>query len=345
MKLNLIYITVLLFIISGFTSCGESKPHDPKELMPKAKGDIGELMVVLEKDYWQGPVMSELKDLFEKDVMSLPQPEPMMKINTVTQKGFGRGVNEHHSILIVKIDDSPSNSKAYISKKDVDYYAVGQIVYILRAPSQAAAVELLKKQGNSLVNEYLNHTKDILNKKLSKTKSATINEELAITMGVNLNVTTDFTVSANNNDHIWLQKLQKRYSEGQDHEVQIGIMCYTYPYIDSLAFTLDKVLEKRDSTTKKYVKGFIEGSYMKTERLYGLEYEDKEVNGNYVFETRGVWKMHNAFMGGPFISLTTYDEKKNRIVVFDGYVYAPHFRKMDYVREVEAILYSFSFTE
>ena len=345
MKLNSIYITVLLLVIICFSSCGEGKPHDPKELMPKAKGDIGELMVVMDKNYWQSSVMSELKVLFEKDVMSLPQPEPMMKINTVTPEGFGRGVNEHHSVLIIKIDDSPANSKAYISEKDVDYYAVGQIVYILRAPTQAAAVELLQKQGKFLVTEYLNHTKDILNKRLAKSKSATINEELAITMGVNLNVTTDFVVSANNNDHIWLQKFQKRYSEGQDHEVQIGVMCYTYPYTDTLAFTLEKVIEKRDSVTKKYINGFIEGSYMKTEQLYGLEYEDKEVNGKYVFETRGVWKMHNAFMGGPFVSLTTYDEKRNRIVVFDGYVYAPHFRKMDYVREVEAILYSFSFTE
>ena len=35
----------------------------------------------------------------------------------------------------------------------------------------------------------------------------------------------------------------------------------------------------------------------------------------------------------------------SQLVTVDGYVYAPHFRKMEYLREVAAILYSFNFNE
>jgi hypothetical protein len=55
--------------------------------------------------------------------------------------------------------------------------------------------------------------------------------------------------------------------------------------------------------------------------------------------------MENALMGGPFMSLTMYDEKRDRIVTVDGYVFAPYFRKMEYMREVEAILRSFTFAD
>ena len=336
-----IFYFLTLFIV---TSCSETKT-DPKEFLPPAKGDLGEVVIVMDKNYWQGPVMEELKGIFEKEVMSLPQPEPLMQISMTTMDGFGKGVNQHHSVLVIEIGDSPSNSKPYISDRKEDYYAIGQVMYTLRAPNQAAAVELLKEGGEFLLSEFQKQTTDKLAKKFKATKSAKINEELGITVGVNIDIPTNFIVNASYSNFMWMMQMRKRYSEGQDREVQIGILCYSYPYTDSLAFSLDKVIDKRDEFTKKYVTGFIDGSYMKTEREYGLESSEKMIGDKYVMETRGVWKMEKAFMGGPFISLSTYDEKNQRIVVIDGYVYAPHFRKMEYLREVEAILYSFSFTD
>jgi hypothetical protein len=338
------YTMGCLMLLSLLVSCEET-PYNPKEFLPAAKGDMGEVVVVIDKNYWQGPVMIKLKEIFEKEVMSLPQPEPLMQMSIITMQGFGKGTNQHHSVLIIEIDDSPANKNAYISERKEDMYAIGQVIYTLRAPNQAAAVELLEQGGEFLLSEYQKQTSDVLAKKFKGMRSAKINEEMGITLGVNMDIPSNFIVAANYNDFMWMKQMRQRYSEGKDHEIQIGIMVYTYPYTDSLAFSMDKVLEKRDAMTQKYVSGMIEGSYMKTERTYGLESSEKMIGDKYVMETRGVWKMENAFMGGPFISLTTYDEKRERIVVLDGYVYAPHFRKMEYLREVEAILYSFNFNE
>ena len=43
--------------------------------------------------------------------------------------------------------------------------------------------------------------------------------------------------------------------------------------------------------------------------------------------------MHNGFMGGPFISLTTYDENRNRLVTVDGYCYVPQLKKEIFKRD------------
>jgi hypothetical protein len=64
-------------------------------------------------------------------------------------------------------------------------------------------------------------------------------------------------------------------------------------------------------------------------------------NGEYLVELRGLWRLENAFMGGPFISHTILDEKNNRIVTVEGFVYAPSLDKRNYVRELEAILQTF----
>ncbi len=45
-------------------------------------------------------------------------------------------------------------------------------------------------------------------------------------------------------------------------------------------------------------------------------------------------------MGGPFVSLSVVDVKRDRIVTVEGFVFAPGKSKMNLVRQVEAVIYS-----
>ena len=67
------------------------------------------------------------------------------------------------------------------------------------------------------------------------------------------------------------------------------------------------------------------------------------LKNNYTIEIRGLWNVYGDFMGDPFLSLTVLDEKRKRVITVDGYVYAPKFNKRNYLRQVEAILYSLEF--
>lgn len=127
------------------------------------------------------------------------------------------------------------------------------------------------------------------------------------------------------------------------HDVQQGILIYDYPYTEDSTFTKSFLLAKRDSLLKKYMPGPTEGSFMTTEHYYEPELKETNQNGQYAVEMRGLFKMENAFMGGPFMSLTTYDEERGRIVTVEGFVFAPKFDKREYLREVEAVVKSLSF--
>jgi hypothetical protein len=77
---------------------------------------------------------------------------------------------------------------------------------------------------------------------------------------------------------------------------------------------------------------------MKTESQFPVIFREMAKNSTYMVEMRGLWKLENAFMGGPFISHTMLDEKNNRVITVEGFVYAPSLDKRNYVRELEAIL-------
>ena len=55
---------------------------------------------------------------------------------------------------------------------------------------------------------------------------------------------------------------------------------------------------------------------------------------------RGLWKVVGDMMGGPFVSHIRLDEQNQRIVVVEGFVYAPETNKRNYIRRLEASLFT-----
>ena len=83
---------------------------------------------------------------------------------------------------------------------------------------------------------------------------------------------------------------------------------------------------------------------MATERRVDQLFNIREHNGNYASEMRGLWRLKNDFMGGPYVSLAVLDVVNQRVIVAFGYVYAPNKDKRNYLRQVEAMLYSLELT-
>ena len=64
------------------------------------------------------------------------------------------------------------------------------------------------------------------------------------------------------------------------------------------------------------------------------------VNDKYCGVLRGLWHMKGDMMGGPFVSHARLDEKNNRVVVVEGFVFAPETDKRNFIRRVESALYT-----
>jgi hypothetical protein len=65
-----------------------------------------------------------------------------------------------------------------------------------------------------------------------------------------------------------------------------------------------------------------------------------DFNGLFAVETRGLWKLEKDFMGAPFVNYTLVNEKRNKVITLDGFVYAPNAPKHDLMIQMEALIYS-----
>ena len=88
-----------------------------------------------------------------------------------------------------------------------------------------------------------------------------------------------------------------------------------------------------------YMSSNAPNSYMTTDSVLGF-LENKTVKDNIItYETSGLWSMENDFMGGPFITKYIIDNKNNRVIFLDGFMFAPgEDKKKRYMRQIEAIM-------
>lgn len=118
-----------------------------------------------------------------------------------------------------------------------------------------------------------------------------------------------------------------------------NFVIYSFPYRDKDTFTKEYFLAKRDSVMKVNIPGAREGMYMATDTLL-TDVKPISVQDAYALEARGLWRIKGDFMGGPFVSHMRLDEKNQRIIVSEIFVYSPDKLKRNLVRQMEASLYT-----
>ncbi|NNK88879.1 MAG: DUF4837 family protein, partial [Flavobacteriaceae bacterium] len=56
--------------------------------------------------------------------------------------------------------------------------------------------------------------------------------------------------------------------------------------------------------------------------------------------TRSTWEVKNAFMAGPFINYIIEDKLNDRLIVAEGFTFAPSVEKRNHMFELESIIRS-----
>ena len=128
-----------------------------------------------------------------------------------------------------------------------------------------------------------------------------------------------YTIVENKENFFWAS-----YNPPNIEEIQ-HLMFFV---IDSKSASDKKCLNYTDSVISNNIFGNKDNTYVKIEELY------EPVCENNI--CRGLWKLQNGFMGGPFLLKKYYRGKKTIISV--GVVFAPQKNKRDYMKNLEAIL-------
>jgi len=102
---------------------------------------------------------------------------------------------------------------------------------------------------------------------------------------------------------------------------------------------LEQIIQNRDLIGKTFIRGNdTDKMYMITEEARTPVLKEVLINGRKAYETRGTWEVFGAYNAGPFLNYSIVDEQNDRVVVVEGFNYAPSVNKRDFMFELEAIL-------
>ena len=107
-------------------------------LQQNATGKPGELMLVMNKEYFESPMGMTLYDLLEEDAPSLPQSEPSLRISRIPTQSFSGFMKLVRNILIVDVDVERYTQTSL--KYSYDDWAKGQIVLRVTSPSPDSVI-------------------------------------------------------------------------------------------------------------------------------------------------------------------------------------------------------------
>ncbi len=320
------YIPVILVALVFLASC---KDKDQKKLLPNVTGKSGEVVLVIAPGHWSSNVGKEFKNKFNKAYPALPQPEPMFDLVHIPYDAFSNIFKTHRNLVFARVDKDISEPKMVIQE---DRWSDPQLIVNVIAPDDSSLAAVVAEKGDILIDRIMKKEMERYAENYKKYEEKVIANQLEKKFGIRLTIPKGYTVDVDTTDFVWIE------SRGRGDVVQ-GILVYAYdkPEVD---LTTDYLFAKRNQFTKRYVPGPTQGSYMAVESETIPYRREISVNDIKVIELRNLWRVENDFMGGPFISFSFIDEKQNKVINIDGFVYAPRFDKRDYLRQLEAILNS-----
>ena len=346
------HFTLVFAAALALAACGS---HN-KALLPNVSGKAGEVVVVLDKDNWEGAAGYTVREFLACECPFLPQVEPLYTLVNVPPGSFGDLFKIHRNIVYCEINPQ-ATSEGVVYKRDV--WASPQCVIVASAPDAASLVGLFADNAAQIVSAVERRQtppKPVLTAEAAKVVSAIEQAErdrvirnsmlyeerslfpaVAEVFGGSPHFPSGYKLKKKTSDFIWIAD-EKQYT------IQ-GVLIYSTPVLKADNFSVGNIIARRNEVLKANVPGMFDNTWMTTSEFWTPTVEHIRYNGRNFTQTRGLWEVQNDYMGGPFVSHTFYSRDGSRIITAEAFVYAPKYDKRQYLRQVESILYSWEWKE
>ena len=327
-KITSIVLSLLLIVIAF--SCDKGT-GGKRTLLTNVTGAAGEVVVVLSGSVINESIGKTFKSILEEEYPMLPQSEPLFKVALVPTSSFTDIFKTHRNLIIVKVSDEFEKTQI-IPQRDV--WAAPQTVLNIVGPTYPAIERMLLEDKDRLIQLLEQAERDRTVQNAIKFEAEGLRAKVEKRFNASLYFPKGYRMNIDTTNFMWFSYETPSTSQ--------GVFIYEFPYTDDNTFTAEYLIAKRNEFLKNYVAGPTAGSYMITETIIPPTFQPLMFKGRYFGQLRGLWDVYSHPMGGPFISLSTVDEVRNRVITVEGYVYAPRLDKRNYLRQVEALLLTFN---
>ncbi len=353
----------LLLLLPFFTACENTS----QSTLPLARGTNDEVLLVMDSTAWAGELGDELRLTFREAMPGLPQPEPYFDIRYVDPFKLNSVLRSAKNILFVTTLDNESPAgrrmQSYFTEELIqrireepnlymfekqDEFARGQEIYHLFGNTEAELVSNIQENRLKIRQRLEDVLRDRITEGLYKgNEQRSVSKYLLENYGFSLRVPFGYdlvplTDSVDN--FVWLRQLG---------DIDKSIVATFKDYTSEDAFDPENILAFREQQLGRHIADNSD-AYMTVQRVERkeegvvfdtitlVEYDTVTFQGKFAVETRGLWRLSNNSMGGGFLGYTFVDEAQDRLYYIEGYVYSPGEKKRPSIRELEAILRTFS---
>jgi len=301
---------------------------DNTVVLPRSVGAFNKVTVVAKGSLWAGDVGDQIRNSFGELMVGLPQPEKTLSVGHVAPNGFTSMMRSNRNVLVIELSDKTS----YV--KTTNKYANPQTLIYLSAKDKMGLLSSLKEHMSEIIQTFKESDIKVLqrsfyNKRVNDSMYKTLKK-----LNISLTIPEEFKTVDDTGDFLWLrQHLKSGIARGAGNN---NILVYSLPLNDQ-TMSSNNIISMRDQIGEKYIPGSKHGMYMITEAAYTPRTIKTEFLGNDAFETRGKWEVKNDFMAGPFLNYSIIDKKNDRLLVVEGFTYAPSVNKREFLFELEAI--------
>jgi hypothetical protein len=316
--------TLFLCFFISFLSCQKKE----QQSIQGTSGPINTISVIIDEQLWNGELGDSIRNKFASPVLGLPQEEPLFSINQYPVKLFEGFSTDSRNIIIVK-----KEGKTNFEIKENEYATPQNAIHI-SGKNTTEIIDILEKNKAAIITK-MRSTEIIENQRINK-DSLLNPKKIKDKFNVTLQVPSKYNYVMRRKNFIWMKK---EITSGN-----ISILIYQLPLrAISRNNEINSITRKRDSIGNLYIHGKESRSKMITEAAYSPYFSKINLAGKKAFETKGTWEMKNDFMSGPFINYAIIDKKNKRIIVLEGFCYAPSKEKRDLMFEAESIIKSIQF--
>lgn len=325
--MNKIFFLGLFLLL--FVAC---KQGNNEVLLAKSTGRFNELLLVITQKDWQGDIGQSIKDSITTEVIGLPQIEPQFSIIQVEPNAFNGLLPRTRNILEIK-----KGQPAGITFEKNEF-AKPQVYITVSGKNEQEIIALINANAQKIIESYKKSDMDNLMKNPNSPFYPTNEIKFFAKNGITLNIPNNFKSVDETDNFLWYR--YETYDPGKDINGSMNVIIYAFPLHTSFDEMKDSLVFLRDKIGLQKIPGPKAGSHYATEAAYAPHIFETILNGMKTYKTYGKWEIRNGFMAGPFVSYAVEDKVKNRIVIAEGFIYAPMINKRDYMFELEAIVNS-----
>lgn len=340
--------SLLFLLMVILTSCG-------RNFQPIAIGPEGTIVVFADSST-VNLTLPSLNQSLGKKITTLPQPQPLFDLEFHRAYQFLDLKNRAYILFLASLSDSGATSRlvrTMLSKEALAKVQSGeqhilpvrnlwndkQLSIFIVADSLKNLNKLIEENAKDLIYLFNDQT-------LKRTEYFMFRTHTQPELSKRMYDKLGFTVAFQHDYVIVKDTLNPNFFYMKRAQAEIDRWMWIYWWNEPNPDFSEplKFMQIRDSLTKIYIQADDSlNSYVEVARDskgQPMYFEQKEVDfkGRYGIESRGLWRLNDFSMGGPFINYTFYNDSLKQMFMIDGSVLAPRFeRKRDFVRELEII--------